>query len=226
MSLLTVLIASLLGSPHCAGMCGGFAVFCGGQDGNSYKILALYNLGRLLTYLALGIVAGLIGGAIDDVGFLLGFGQGAAVVLGVVLVVWGITRFFPSLRKFSLGFGLSSIESTGGWYRAVLKRVGNLHPSMRSLTVGISSTLLPCGWLYSYAAVAGTRGNVPEAMLVMLIFWLGTLPMMLSIGGFSRQIIARWGEQLPYVTAALLIAAGFFSIFSHLGSGVGMECQH
>ena len=57
-----VLVASLLGSPHCAGMCGGFVCFYSTQGGGArwYSHLA-YNGGRLLSYLGLGLAAGLVG---------------------------------------------------------------------------------------------------------------------------------------------------------------------
>ena len=50
-----VLVASLLGSLHCAGMCGAFVAFAViGSPGHQPSRVALntaYNLGRLITYL-------------------------------------------------------------------------------------------------------------------------------------------------------------------------------
>ena len=60
-----VLMASLVGSVHCAGMCGGFVCFYAGagvNDASSPRpsllhAHALYNIGRLLSYLILGALA-------------------------------------------------------------------------------------------------------------------------------------------------------------------------
>ena len=60
----SVLLASLLGSPHCAGMCGGFVCFYSGQDGRGQtRAHAAYNLGRLVSYLVLGLLAGSAAGS-------------------------------------------------------------------------------------------------------------------------------------------------------------------
>ena len=57
----TVLVASLVGSLHCAGMCGGFVVFWAGGDASQgkNKVFAhmAYNGGRLVTYVLLGALA-------------------------------------------------------------------------------------------------------------------------------------------------------------------------
>lgn len=66
MSYLSILIASLLGSPHCAGMCGGFAAWSG-SGGLRWSGVAAYNLGRLITYITLGIIAGLLGKSLDTI---------------------------------------------------------------------------------------------------------------------------------------------------------------
>ena len=62
-----VWIASVLGSPHCVGMCGTFvalAVVRRGPEaaatGTDRRVLA-YNLGRLIAYTAIGVLAGGLG---------------------------------------------------------------------------------------------------------------------------------------------------------------------
>jgi len=52
-----VFLASIIGSTHCSAMCGPIAVTVHNRSG----YLALYHIGRLLSYLTLGALAGLIG---------------------------------------------------------------------------------------------------------------------------------------------------------------------
>ena len=79
---LGVLTASLLGSMHCAGMCGGFVCFyatgADGRAGGTGSHVA-YNVGRLVSYLVLGLLAGVLGQGLDRVGGLVGLSRGAAV---------------------------------------------------------------------------------------------------------------------------------------------------
>ena len=54
---LAVLAASLLGSPHCAAMCGGFVCFYAGA-GRAHRAgrrHVAYNAGRLVSYVLLGL---------------------------------------------------------------------------------------------------------------------------------------------------------------------------
>ena len=55
-------IASLVGTPHCLGMCGGFAAASAGSPAH----LAAWHAGRLSTYAALGAVAGFLLGVIGE----------------------------------------------------------------------------------------------------------------------------------------------------------------
>ena len=61
--LATVFVASLLGSMHCVGMCGPFAILAGTGDGKSFqwKPTIAYSLGRLISYSLVGLLFGTMG---------------------------------------------------------------------------------------------------------------------------------------------------------------------
>src|SRR6185503_12294429 len=90
--LLSILAASLLGSVHCAAMCGGFVCLYAGT-GTTHDVRvrphAAYNLGRLASYLFLGALAGSVGRGIDQIGGIAGVGRLAAIVGGALMVAWG-----------------------------------------------------------------------------------------------------------------------------------------
>ena len=82
---LPIVVASLVGSPHCAAMCGGFvAIYSRNAAGNSTraKILPhlLYSVGRSVTYLTLGVGVSYIGAGIDSFS---GIARAAAILVGV-----------------------------------------------------------------------------------------------------------------------------------------------
>ena len=90
---LTVLGASLLGSLHCAGMCGGFVAFYAGTgDGRAGLSHAAYNLGRLAAYAVLGAMAGALGLALDLASAPIGIPRAAAVLAGLLITLWGIAH--------------------------------------------------------------------------------------------------------------------------------------
>lgn len=220
MSLLSLFVASLLGSLHCAAMCGGFAAFCGERRAGS---LWAYNVGRLITYVTLGGIAGGAGDLLNQ--GLSGFATNSiAIVVGAILVFWGALRIFQFRRK-----ELTQIGTPHGAWARIVEVVMRFSPVPRSLAVGISTTLLPCPWLYGFVALSAASGSALDGVIVMLVFWLGTLPILLSVGKISQALLARWGAQLPIITSALLIASGIFCIMGHIGivsMHAGHEHQH
>ena len=69
-AIFAILVASLLGSVHCAGMCGGFVCFYAAGARTTLATHVAYNLGRLVSYLLLGVMAGLVGMSVDRAGAL------------------------------------------------------------------------------------------------------------------------------------------------------------
>ncbi len=86
-----VLIASLLGSLHCAGMCGPFVAFAvNDSEGASKTGLQLaYHLGRLTTYMLLGAAAGATGALVDLTSTLAGLQPVAMALAGGLMVTFG-----------------------------------------------------------------------------------------------------------------------------------------
>ena len=97
-----IFVASLLGSLHCASMCGPFAAFALMRDARrgAWLIQALYHGGRLLAYATLGAVAGAFGATLDFGGSLLGIGRVAGVAAGAMGSAWGVPM--PSSSRAAL----------------------------------------------------------------------------------------------------------------------------
>ncbi len=207
----SVLLASLVGSPHCAGMCGGFVCFYAGQDSRGQKLAHVaYNLGRLASYLVLGLLAGLAGHVLDRAGSAAGLQRTAAVTAGVVMLVWGTGALLVALGARLPSAAAPAFLRTR--FAAAMRAVHAQPPVVRALTVGLVTTLLPCGWLWVYVAMAAGTGSVPSALLVMSAFWLGTVPMMAGIGLAAQSLIAPLRRRVPVITAGVLVVLGLLTI--------------
>ena len=78
-----VLVASLVGSVHCAAMCGAFVcLYARGSIAARASGHVAYNAGRLVSYVALGLVAGALGARVDRLGALVDVQRAAAIVAG------------------------------------------------------------------------------------------------------------------------------------------------
>ena len=209
-----VLVASLLGSVHCAGMCGGFVCFYAGGAGSGTRAHVAYNVGRLTSYLFLGLMAGLVGATVDRFGALAGLSRGAAVLSGTLMVAWGLSTLLAArgVRVPRLEGRLGGQNTLG----KLLARVRGRSAIVRAATTGLLTTLLPCGWLYAFVAAAAGTGRVDRALLTMGVFWLGTLPMMLAVGYGVQRLSGPLRTRLPVVTATAVVVLGLLSIAGKL----------
>jgi sulfite exporter TauE/SafE len=218
MSLIAILIASLIGSPHCAGMCGGFVSFYSAQK-NSLIDHIQYNCGRLAAYISLGIVASYLGATINKLGGILGLQSFAGLLIGCLLIYWGISKLF-------------SFNAWGKLPQLILRILNKLHIiSIKNnripLIIGLFSAFLPCAWLYAYVALAAASDSTSQAIVTMFVFWLGTVPMMFGLGSLSGIFYSRFSRILPKISAIFIIIAGVYSIYSHFNSKHSNHChQH
>ncbi len=215
----TVLSASLVGSLHCAGMCGGLMLFAVGADGNTNartkaKLQVAYHGGRMVTYAALGIAAGWIGAALDFSGGFVGVQRTAAVLAGVMMIVFGVVTILRiqgvKIRRARVpGFIQRFVERSQ-------KAAFGLTPMRRALSIGLLTTLLPCGWLYVFAFVAAGTASPVWGGLTMLAFWVGTLPVMVSLGAGMQLITGPLHARMPMITAVLIVVVGAYTAFGFL----------
>lgn len=204
-----VLIASLLGSFHCAGMCGAFVAIATGDANQGrrghVRLQSAYHLGRFITYVALGAAAGEAGHLIDIAGALASLRPVAAIIAGATMAWFGVV-----LLLRSKGWTIARLKLPPAWLRVIssLHRVAmNRPPLARAAMIGLLTTLLPCGWLYAFVISAAGTAHLASGALVMAVFWAGTLPMLVAVGASTRLAMGPLAKKLPVLTAIVLIAA-------------------
>jgi hypothetical protein len=215
----SVLVAALLGSLHCAGMCGPFVCFYAGSgEGRRLGAHAAYNGGRLLSYLTLGALAGALGAGVDRMAAAAGVSRAAAVLAGLAMVLWGGAALLHAagVRLPETGAGSFARARLAAAVRAVHAQP----PAVRALVLGLLTTLLPCGFLYAFVAVAAGTGSAPAGMLVMAAFWAGTVPVMAGLGAVAQRALGPLRRRLPVVTASILVVFGLLAVSGVLRPGV------
>jgi sulfite exporter TauE/SafE len=226
--LTTVFVASLLGSLHCVGMCGGFVAFYSGADGSAgaRRLLshAAYSGGRLVAYSILGLAAGAIGAALDLAGSLAGVQRVAAVAAGVVMIVWGVFALLQigGVKVFQHG----SNSKIAGLLRRGVTLVGNRPPVARAATVGLLSGILPCGWLWAFVVTAAGTGSALGGVAVMATFWAGTVPILLALGLGAQILSIPLRRHIPAVTAVIIVALGLYAIIGRPTTALAAIQKH
>jgi sulfite exporter TauE/SafE len=116
------------------------------------------------------------------------------------------------------------------WFTNLAKRAHSrafdLPPVARAATVGLLTTLLPCGWLYAFVITAAGTGSFIWGAVAMGAFWMGTLPMMAGIGLGAQTLAGPLRRHLPLATSVLLVAAGVWTIFGRMAiAGVAIDAK-
>ena len=213
--LISAFVLGLLGSFHCAGMCGPIAIALP-LHGNRLpqKIYGgvLYNLGRTLTYGVMGAVFGLLGQGVE----MIGFQQKVSIIMGGIMI---ISVLFPSLFKNQYSVDKSWISLVGKLKSAIVKMF-----AIRSFSslffIGLANGLLPCGLVYIAIAGAIGTGEVVYGSLYMLMFGLGTIPMMLSIAIAGNILGVAIRKKINRLMPFLVVIVGVFFILRGLSLGI------
>lgn len=213
--LLSALVLGLMGSFHCAGMCGPIAIALP-LHGNTIpqKIFggALYNIGRTVTYGIMGAIFGLLGQGVE----LIGFQQKISVIMGALMIV---SVLFPALFKNQYSMDKSWFTFVG----KLKKSIGKMF-SIRSFSslflIGLLNGLLPCGLVYMAIAGAIGTGEIVLGSLYMILFGLGTIPMMLSISLAGNVMSLAIRNKINKLIPVLVVVVGVFFILRGLSLGI------
>jgi sulfite exporter TauE/SafE len=218
-------ITGFAGSAHCIGMCGGLVCALSlSDDGRSGGLLfhLLYNLGRILTYGAIGLFVGWIGSAmvykhaLQDITRLLLIGTD----LFVILIGLGSAGLFAKLNIMKLDFAGPIKTMT----RAV-KGLRRFPPALAALPLGLLFGFLPCGFLYAMVLTAGQSADSLRGAGIMIAFGLGTMPALFFVGSAAQWFGShrQWMLRLAGLLVALM---GAYNLYRHVamvmrGTGMG-----
>ncbi len=209
------LVFGLVTSLHCAGMCGPIAIALPLHgETRSAKILGgvLYNLGRTTTYLIMGAAFGLVGQGIST----LGFQKWLSIITGILMILTGL---FPSLFRFDLGGSSKQIPVLNVIKRS-LKNLFSTKSYGSLYAIGFLNGFLPCGPLYAAIFSSLAWGNLMSSMLFMLMFGLGTIPMLLGISLAGNFLGHGLRKKLTNLLPALIILMGILFVLRGLNLGI------
>lgn len=166
----TALVAGLVTSLHCAGMCGPLACAimpARTGDADPHTVSTVYHLCRLGGYTVLGALAG-------------GVGR-----LPLALLEAGIPRFLPWLLVLffvavAVRFDqrLPRLPLLGRAYGVVAARLRGGSRVRAAALLGLATPLLPCGPLYFLVSLALLAGSAARGAETLLAFGLGTVPLL------------------------------------------------
>ena len=202
--LLSAFIAGLAGSGHCLGMCGGLiSALSLGQKAARSTLLIGYNLGRIVSYTIIGLLAGALGFyAVSTI----------KPLLAILYLIAALLLLFTALYLARLGQHIVVLEKAGQqlWrhIQPLARRFLPVDSALRAFGYGLIWGWLPCGLVYSMLGLALTQAEPLASGATMLAFGLGTLPAMLATGAFASQLKVFMNH--PVVRMSLALVLGLF----------------
>lgn len=198
-------IVGLITSLHCVAMCGGINLsqcvsyqFTENDTSKWSKLKPslMYNAGRVISYTVIGGIVGALGSVVSFSGTAKGI---IAILSGIFMVIMGLNmlNIFPWLRKFNPHmpriFG-NKIHSNSGKH-------GPFY-------VGLLNGLMPCGPLQAMQIYALGTGSFLAGATSMLVFSLGTVPLMFGFGAVSSFLSSKFTHKMMKVSAMLVMILG------------------
>ncbi|MBX2965812.1 MAG: sulfite exporter TauE/SafE family protein [Cyclobacteriaceae bacterium] len=196
--LLAAFILGFTGSLHCVGMCGPIAMMVGGKAKQHVVVYRLlYNIGRTITYMAMGAVVGMFGKIIQWGSVQGKISIAVGVLILVVLIVPKVQALvLPSFSKIVLRL------------KQAFGRQLQSKKFSAALITGFFNGFLPCGLVYAALAIALVQADLTASVLAMALFGLGTIPAMLFAAYFWQRLrsVIPWSFQRIQTVMLVLVA--------------------
>ncbi len=210
--LYTALIFGLISSLHCIGMCGPIAMMLPVDHTNPTKKamqIILYHLGRLTSYGILGLLFGLLGRGF----YMAGIQQQLSIAVGVGMILLAIVpervlaRYNFSKPVYRL---ISKIKSSLG------QQFKRKTPDAL-FTIGLFNGLLPCGLVYAALFGAIAMQNVTFGVAYMILYGLGTVPMMSAVVYASSLLSMPFRNKLQKAVPIITVIIGVLFVLRGMG---------
>lgn len=198
-------VIGLLTSIHCVAMCGGINISqCSAykkeNNKSKYTPSILYNLGRVISYTIIGGIFGAFGSLISISLFVKSC---ITIFSGILMLIMGLNmlNIFPWLRKFNPRMP-----------KFISNKINKENSNKGPLLVGLFNGLMPCGPLQAMQIYALGTGSFLAGSLSMLLFSLGTVPLMFGLGALSSILTSKFQKKMIKVSSALVIILGVVMI--------------
>jgi len=213
--LYTAFLFGLISSLHCIGMCGPIAMMLPLERNNltkkAFQIL-LYHAGRLTAYGTLGLVFGLLGKGL----YLAGMQQQISIAVGILIITIVVIP-----EKVFAKYNFSKPV-----YRIISKVKSNLGNQFRKkspdaiFTIGLLNGFLPCGLVYAALFGAIAMQNELYGTAYMLLYGLGTVPMMSAVVYMSTMLSNPFRNKIQKIIPVVAVCIGVLFILRGLGLGI------
>lgn len=214
MSLGYIFVLGLITSTHCLGMCGGILLSQTTDASNLAGAAAkrskrgiwaslAYNGGRVASYTLVGAIFGAFGAVIS---YTMTVKSMVFTITGILVAVIGIQMWgiIPGLRRLS--------PDLPSFCQLPEKQKKHLYG--KPLIIGLLTGIMPCGTMSAMWMYAMSTGSAGAGAVSMLLFSLGTVPLMFLFGAINAFIPQRYIKYMLKASAVMVLALGISMLIS------------
>ncbi len=198
--ILTALILGLAGSLHCLGMCSPLIMAATAMKPSVILSRLLYNAGRVFTYALLGMIVAAAGMTLPT----RNYQNLLSIILGILLLLialGGVPNIkIPILSTLMQSFSLK-LKNVFGMFL-------NQKNYISLFILGSINGLLPCGLTFLALTYCLTLQRPVDGFNFMLLFGVGTLPVMLGFTSILQFLIQRFHFNMKSITTSMLVLSG------------------
>lgn len=206
----TGLVAGILNTPHCLGMCGGFPLHLAksSKKGKATLRQLLFVTGKTFTYIFLGAIAGALGVVVFKDSSIASFAPVLRVVAGLITITFGLLMMGVRLPSIKALQGISE----AGFVRGLFGGLFSSPSPAAAFTLGLGVGFLPCPLPMGLLTIAALSHNVPHAMALMAGMGVGTAPGLLAVGLFGVGLDRRFAKVGMRAAGIVLVAIGLLTL--------------
>ncbi len=177
------------------------------KGGDRFKPQMYFHVGRLLAFFFLGGTIGILG-SMFQLGITGTFVLGLLVSLVLLILGVNLLDIFPTLKKWQ--------PTLPNFVSAKVNTFKKMNHFLTPLLLGVATFFLPCGFTQSMQVYALKTGSFWVGGMTMLVFALGTLPVLALLSFSSFSIKQSSWSGIFFKTIGLVVI--FFALINLISS--------
>ena len=180
-----------------------------------FKPNIYFNIGRIISYTVLGGVIGAFGSALTLSSRMNGVLTITASI-AMILLGFQLLKIFPNLARLQLkmpkflGHKVHDAAAKEHWAAPFL--------------LGGATFFLPCGFTIALQLYVLSKGSIITGALTMLVFSLGTLPSLISLGAITSYIKGSIQKDFLKFAGVVVVLLGIFNMSNGLNlAGINFD---
>jgi sulfite exporter TauE/SafE len=177
------------------------------KEGDKVLPQILFHLGRLVAFFFLGGVIGTIGSSFQ-LGITGTFLMTFAVAIVMFILGLNLLDVFPWAKKLQ--------PTLPKFISNHLLGAKKINHTLTPILLGVATFFLPCGFTQSMQVYALSTGSFWSGAMTMLVFALGTLPVLAILSFSSLSIQGKANSGIYFKTAGIIVI--LFALFNLINS--------